>query len=103
LAIGEVYWTSDTVPPEYAETELLRITREEGFEIEYVIRASPDDWDRYVADNWRGLLQWLDENPAHPDRRQVFEHFRRSQDDYFRYERQYMGWAMYVLKPSMDS
>lgn len=106
LGIGEVHWLSDTVPPDYArkessvyaETELLRITREEGFEIEYVIRASPDDWDRYSSDNWYGLLRWLDENPAHPDRQQVFEHLRRTQDEYFQYERKYIGWAMYVLK-----
>jgi len=110
LGIGEVYWLSDNVPPEYAqketsahaETELLRITREEGFEIEYVIRASHDDWDRYSSDNWYGLLRWLEENPTHPDRQQVFEHFRRSQDDYFRYERQYLGWAMYVLAPQVE-
>ena len=108
LGIGEVYWLSDNVPPEYAqketsahpETELLRITREEGFEIEYVIRASHDDWDRYSSDNWYGLLRWLEENPAHPDSQQVLEHLRRSQDDYFRYERQYTGWATYVLKPA---
>lgn len=108
LGIGDVYWATDTVPPEYAqressaltEVELLRVTREEGFEIEYVIRATRDEWDRYYSDNWYGLLRWLDENPSHPDRQQVFEHLRRSQDDYFRYERPHLGWAMYVLKPA---
>ncbi len=108
LGIGEVHWLTDNVPPEYAqrepsahpETELLRITREEGFEIEYVIRASHDDWDRYSSDSWYGLFRWLEENPGHPDRQQVFERLRHSQDDYFRYERQYMGWAMYVLAPA---
>jgi cyclopropane fatty-acyl-phospholipid synthase-like methyltransferase len=111
LGIGEVHWLSDNVPPEYAqretsahaETELLQMTREEGFELEYVIRASHDDWDRYSSDNWYGLLRWLEENPAHPDRQQVFEHFRRSQDDYFRYERQYMGWATYALAPGQQA
>jgi len=107
LGIGDVYWASDTVPPGYAqrevsarsETELLRVTREEGFEIEYVIRTSRDDWDRYYSDNWHGFLRWLEENPSHPDRQQVLEHFHQWQDDYSRYERPYMGWAMYVLKP----
>jgi ubiquinone/menaquinone biosynthesis C-methylase UbiE len=108
LGIGEVC-VSETVPPEYAqnefnartETELLRVTREEGFEIQYVIRASRDEWDRYYSDNWDALLRWLEENPSHPDRQQVFEHLRHSQDEYFRYERPYLGWAMYVLKPGM--
>ena len=108
LGIGETYWLSDTVPPEYAqkqtstypEAELARITREEGFELEYVIRASHDDWDRYFSDNWYGLIRWLKENPAHPDREQVFKHLRASQDDYVRFERSYMGWAMYCLVPT---
>lgn len=110
LGIGEVHWASDRVPPEYAqkelnartETELLQVAREEGFELEYVIRASRDDWDRYYSDNWYGLLRWLEENPSHPERQQVFEHLRHSQDGYFLYERPYLGWAMYVLKPGTD-
>lgn len=64
LGIGDVYWASDTVPPEYAqrelnartETELLRVTREEGFEIESVIRASRDDWDRCCCDTGKLAL-----------------------------------------------
>ncbi len=109
LGIGDVYLASDTVPSEYAqkahartETELLEVTREQGFEIEYVIRASRDDWDRYYSDSWHALLRWLEENPSRPDRQQVFEHLRQSQEDYSRYLRPYVGWAMYALKPRMD-
>ncbi len=108
LGIGEAYWESETVPPDYArkessartEPELLRVTREEGFEVEYAIRASRDDWDRYYSDNWYGMLRWLEENPSHPDHQQVLEYFHQWQDDYSRYERPYMGWAMYILKPA---
>lgn len=107
LGIGEVHWLTDAVPPDYAqkqtstytESELLRIAREEGFEIEYVVRASHDDWDRYESDNWYGLVRWLEENPGHPERQQVFEHLRRTQDEFFHWGRPYMGWAMYVLSP----
>ncbi len=107
VGIGEVYWRGDLVPPAYAqketaihaETDLLRMTREEGFEIEYVLRASREDWDRYASDNWHALLRWLEETPSHPDRQQVFEHFRRSQDEYARFERPYLGWALYALSP----
>jgi ubiquinone/menaquinone biosynthesis C-methylase UbiE len=107
LGIGETHWLSDQVPPEYAqketsthtEPELLQITRDEGFELEYIIRASHDDWDRYSSDNWYALIRWLEENPTHPDHEQVFEHFRTSQDDYVQFQRQYMGWAMYCLAP----
>jgi len=109
LGIGEPYWSSDRVPPEYVrketsifmESELLQTAREEGFDIEYVVRASHDDWDRYYSDNWYGLIRWLEENPGHPEREEVMKHLHSEQDDYFRYIREYIGWAMYVLTPKV--
>jgi ubiquinone/menaquinone biosynthesis C-methylase UbiE len=107
LGIGETHWLSNQVNPEYAqkqtftltEPELTQITRDEGFELEYIIRSSQDDWDRYISDSWYGLIHWLEENPNHPDYEQVFQHFRTDQNDYVQFQRQYMGWAMYCLAP----
>ncbi|MDD5397523.1 MAG: hypothetical protein PHU70_00450, partial [Dehalococcoidia bacterium] len=107
LGIGETHWLSNQVNPEYAqkqttthtEPELTQITRDEGFELEYIIRASHDDWDRYISDGWYGLIRWLEENSTHPDYEQVFKHFRTDQDDYLKFQNQYMGWAMYCLAP----
>lgn len=108
LGIGETHWLSNHVNPEYAqkqttthtEPELTQFTRDEGFELEYIIRASNDDWDRYISDGWHGLIRWLEENPTHPDYEQVFDYFRIDQDDFLKFQRQYMGWAMYCLAPS---
>ncbi len=109
VAIGEPYWRTTAVPPEYSrnetvhtEYELLRIAREERFDFEYVVRAGHDDWDHYEAGNWRGLVRWIDENPDHPERQQVIEHLHQSQDEYTRYAREYFGWAIYVLNPVHD-
>ncbi|MGQ9801876.1 MAG: SAM-dependent methyltransferase [Candidatus Saccharicenans sp.] len=107
LGIGETHWLGNQVDPGYAqqqttthtEAELARFTREEGFELEYIIRASRDDWDRYVSDNWYALMRWLEENPKHPDYEQVFNYFRADQDHYLQFQSQYMGWAMYCLAP----
>lgn len=107
LGIGEPYWLSNRIDPEYVqqqagihtEAELVRIARDEGFELEYIIRASRDDWDRYLSDHWFGLIRWLEENPNHPDYEQVFNFLRSDQDQYLQYQRQYMGWAMYCLAP----
>jgi ubiquinone/menaquinone biosynthesis C-methylase UbiE len=107
LGVGETYWLSNQVPPQYAqsqttthtELELAQFTRNEGFELEYLIRASREDWDRYVSDGWYGLIRWLEENPNHPDHEQVFKFFRADQDDYLQFHSQYMGWAMYCLTP----
>ncbi len=107
IVIGEPYWLKDNIPPEFAqsylmihsEVKLLEITRQCGLDVAYVLRASPQDWDRYEAGNWLGLLRWIDENPQHAERQQVIDHLHESQEEYFRYGREYFGWAMYLLHP----
>jgi SAM-dependent methyltransferase len=109
VGIGEPYWNRSDVPEEirqkesslHFESELLAIAREEGFEVEYVQRASVEDWDRYEADNWHGLIRWLEENPTHPNYAEVYTHLRKTQTDYFEFGREHFGWAMYVLTPSL--
>jgi SAM-dependent methyltransferase len=106
LVIGEPYWLTEHVPPEYAkgervhtEYELLQIAHDEGFDFEYMVRASHDDRGGYEAGNWYGLVRWLEENPEHPERQEVIDHLHKIQDEYLRYGREYMGWAMYILNP----
>jgi ubiquinone/menaquinone biosynthesis C-methylase UbiE len=107
LLIGEVHWLTDDVPQEFraqqsevtTETELLKMARDQGFDFEYVLHSNHDEWDRYEADDWYGLLRWIEENPHHPERQQVIDHLHESQDEYTRYGRMYFGWALYVLCP----
>jgi SAM-dependent methyltransferase len=108
LAVGEPYWRTSHIPPEnargemqniYTEHELWRMTRDEGYDFEYVVRASEDDWDKYEADNWRGLIAWLEENPEHPERGDVIQRLHGNQEEYLKYGREFIGWAIYVLNP----
>jgi SAM-dependent methyltransferase len=109
LAIGEPCWLKKDIPQDYLdngappgtlyEHEILQISHSERYDIEYMVRASIDDWDRYNAGNWRGLVRWLSDNPEHPERQDVIDRLRKNQDDYLRYEREYLGWAIYVLSP----
>jgi hypothetical protein len=115
IVIGEPHWSKGTVPPEYVqkiaaiwkttytEFELLQITQQEGFDVEYMIRASQDERDRNEADNWHGLVRWLDENPHHPERQEVIDQLHRWQEEYFRYSREYLGWSIYVLRPKLET
>lgn len=108
ILIGEPYWLTDNVPIEFSiqekdvhtEADLLRLTRQEGFDFEYVLHSNHDDWDRYEADNWYALLRWIEENPDHPERQDVIDHLRQNQAEYTRYGRRYLGWAIYVLYPA---
>jgi SAM-dependent methyltransferase len=105
ILIGEPYWIkTPQVPNEvmegwtcYTEHELLTMARAEGFTFTYLIRSSQDEWARYNAANWRGLVAWLKENPGHPDYDQVRAWLDKEQDIYLRWFREYIGWAMYIL------
>ena len=107
VAIGEVYWLSADVPQEYRQTQpeffmekdLLDMIRKGGFDLEGIVRSGYDDWDRYQSGNWAGLIRWLVENPGHPDRPQVIEHLRATQDEYLKYEHNYLGWGVFILAP----
>jgi len=105
IVIGEPYYKKEDVPEELVkfegdlnnEFELMGFTREEGFDVEFVLHASRDDWDRYVSAGWYGLLQWIDSNPDHPERKYVIDYLHKKQEMYFRYQREYEGWVMYIL------
>ena len=111
LAVGEPYWRHAGVPREVRDREpeipfepdILRAMRAEGFDLETVLRASLDDWDRYQSGDWHGLILWLEENPDHPDRDQVINHLRQQQDEYLAYGREHIGWAMMVLAPAVGA
>lgn len=110
LVVGEPYWRRSEVPPTFAQREtihteydLFHMAWQEGLDVEYLVRSSEEDWDRYEADNWRGLLAWLRENPTAPERGEVAAHLRESQAEYTRYTREYFGWAMVVLAPSVST
>ncbi len=107
LVVGEAHWLVDNVPDEFrtaqseitTEVELLRMAHEAGYDFAYVLHSSHDEWDRYEADNWVGLLHWIEANPDHPERQQVIDHLHATQQEYARYGRMYFGWALYVLTP----
>jgi ubiquinone/menaquinone biosynthesis C-methylase UbiE len=107
LMIGEAFLKTDHTPAEYhlssvvpKESEIPVISREEGFDIEFVIPASQDDWDNYETGNWRALINWIETNPEHPERQQVIDHLHNMQDEYFAYQRKYVGWAIFILNPA---
>lgn len=106
VLIGEPYWKNNHVAPEYqgnheihTELELMDIAHKHSMNIEYLIRSSDDDWAHYEASNWQGLIAWLEEHPDHPEKGEVVEWLRKTQDDYFRFGRDYLGWALYILNP----
>jgi len=110
ILIGEPYWIHDNVQPEsvmgshrdhefHTERGLLDIVRNSGHTIKYLVRSSHDDWDCYQGNNWRSLIEWLSENPSHPERSEVIDFLLKMQDDYLSHGREHIGWAIYLITP----
>ena len=107
LLVGEPYYTQEKVPQElvkfegdfHTEFEIVQIARESGFDVEFVVRASRDDLDRFYSASWFSLLCWLDENPDHAEWEYVRDYLHKNQEMYFKFQRSYEGWALYILKP----
>lgn len=109
IAVGEPYWLKTPAPKEYVkrlegytmhtEHELLGLARAGRYDFDTIVRSSLDDWDRYETGNWHGLQKWLEENPRHPDRKQVIDWLHKNQEEYIRWGREYLGWAIYIMCP----
>ena len=96
ILIGEPYWihpppdeavaAHDFAPDEFVSLEgTLDRLEAAGLELVEMVLASPDDWDRYEARQWRTIVAWLAANPDDPDH----EAMRRFLDDG---RRAYLRW-----------
>lgn len=109
VILGERYWKTERVPPEFArdwkdiltEFELARIAAEEGFDLSYLIRSDDTDWERYETCIWQSCRTWLKANPGHPEYPEVTEYLHQIQDEYLGYGREYVGWGMYLFEPAL--
>jgi SAM-dependent methyltransferase len=106
IAIGEPHWIKENIihshcekEPFFTEPELLEITREAGFDFEFMFRASREDIDNYEARHWQGFLRWIEANPDHPELDQIIQHLHKNQKEYFEFDRDNLGWAIYILNP----
>ncbi len=108
LLVGEPYWTEE--PPQ-AAVDAIGVSRDEfaslvgtldrfeaaGVELVEMLLANPDDWDRYVAPQWKAVYEYLQAHPDADDIRQVNAVSRRA---HLEYQRRYLGWGVFVLRPS---
>lgn len=107
IIIGERYWKKDTIAPEFSrewpevatEYEILRHAGDNGYEIIRIVRSSEDEWDDYESSIWENCAGWIAANPAHPEKADVYSYFRKIQEEYMAYAREYIGWAAYILIP----
>jgi hypothetical protein len=109
LVIGEPYWylsppdnvikTLGVEPDTYTTLSgLLDRFESIGAELVEMVLASPDDWDRYRAQQWAAVIAYLEENPDDPDAEALYNWMATTRRIYMTYERDYTGWGAFVLR-----
>lgn len=114
ILVGEPYWITD--PPDEAYNALnieagefvtlpLTLQRFEaaGADLVEMVLAEPYDFDRYESQHWWNLTEWLDANPADDLREQVRAFRDHNRLAHLEFQRRYLGWGVFVLRPSQPA
>ncbi|MGH3503565.1 MAG: SAM-dependent methyltransferase [Nocardioidaceae bacterium] len=111
VLVGEPFWR-ETPPREAHEAfgsdpdeftdlpGLLDRFESAGVDLVEMVLADRHSWDRYVAAQWWNLRQWLDARPDDPMASDVRHFLDESRRNHLTYQRRYLGWGVFVLRPS---
>ncbi len=108
VVVGEPFFIAEP-PAEYLEASGM--TRESfgshqanvqagldrGLGFLYTVVSSPDDWDRYEGLQCDAAERYAKEHPDDPDVPTILTGIRRRRDEYLRWGRDQLGWAVYIF------
>jgi hypothetical protein len=111
MLVGEPYWTEPPPPEALAAfhfgpdefTSLVGTAQRcesAGMSVVEMVLADGDSWDRYVAGQWWTVDRWLAAHPDHPDAAEMRRFLADSRRVHLAYGRRYLGWGVFVLRPS---
>jgi SAM-dependent methyltransferase len=109
VLVGEPYWRHE--PPPGASRaifgvddaaylplpDLVEQFHALGWDVVEMVAADEYGWDRYVAASWLNLRRWLDAHPGHELAGEIRAELTASQLTHTRYQREYLGWAVFAL------
>ena len=104
VVVGEPYWRRRQLPDGIADDGFVTLAettdrfRAAGLTLDALIASSEDDWDRYESLHWRALEEWLAANPDDPDAPEIRQRHETSRDDYLRWGRELLGWAIFAAR-----
>jgi hypothetical protein len=108
ILLGQLFWQqippSDVLQALGIEADMLpqlgdilaQVHAQDVDLYDYLI-AEPQDWDAFYNAQWRIIFKWLQDNPDHSAQADMRQQLRLSQQNYFRYERHYIGWGIFIL------
>ena len=69
-----------------------------GLEPVYTIASSDSDWDKYEGLHWYAAREYANSHPEDPDVKDLLARNARARETYLRYERDVLGWAVYLFQ-----
>ncbi|MFG2769852.1 SAM-dependent methyltransferase [Streptomyces sp. NPDC048350] len=110
MLIGEPYWRREPEDQTVVEgchmarkddlltlPELLQQFGDLGCDVVEMVLADQDSWDRYVAAQWLNIRRWLDANPDDELADEMRAELTAAPVQHARYQREYLGWGVFVL------
>jgi SAM-dependent methyltransferase len=108
VLVGQPFWRSEPDPAYLAWSGMRREefsshldNVEAGVEMGLVpllaLVSSGDDWDRYETLQWRAAARYAAAHSDDPDLPELLERVRRGREEYLRWGRATLGWALYLF------
>jgi len=113
IMVGEAFWMKEpseeylkiagTSREEFGTHESnVKVGEEEGLVCIYTLVSNRDDWDHYESLKWWNVDDYVRANPNDKDIQELLERTKREKSIYLRWERDTLGWAIYVLRNIED-
>jgi hypothetical protein len=109
IAVGEPFWLQDP-DPEFLKRagyeketfathyENVKMGEELGLNLIYTIVSDHYDWDNYYSLWWYAGEEFIRQNPDDPDLPAFKDWLADAKEQYLRWERDSMGWAIYLFR-----
>lgn len=109
IVVGEPYWRKE---PEAAYLEMAGMEQKTfgthyenvvtgqdlGLNLLYTLVSNADEWDRYEGLQWYASERYARNNPDDADVPELLSRQRKQQEEYLRYGRETLGWAIYLFR-----
>lgn len=79
--------------------ELLEAFDAAALEVVMALRATQDEWDRYMSLQWKAVSDHARAHPADAQAQEFLDTARDEQELYLRYQRRVMDWTVFALRP----
>lgn len=109
LLVGDVFWKKDPTPD---VCEALGIKKdyipdlggmadrfdEAGVELLDMMISTDDEWDTYYTTQWMAVSRYLRKNPEFKQAQALRDWIDHQRRMYLKYDRQYLGWGIFVTR-----